>query len=349
MHGAGHSADTGGVEPGETDPRSTGRGELLGEGAFSRVYREVDPVHGRQQAVKVAKEVDEAGARGVPTNCVPTEAFAWATGWPRDVSPDTGALLRAQHRALERMFSTDLVQVRGFPAGSTWFSMELVEGCTLRRVLESGEGGQEFTAPGEPRLPRLTIELADCLRRLEQGGFPYHGDLKPENVLVSGTRLVLIDPGYAGPLQTAGGSIDECVVTTPSYYPWLDPRDDLLAFGLMIWELLLGVQPLRWPEADVPGDRRIGQELAELCSQAPYARFFAPLRSVPLPRELDPTIAPQLEAILLQALRLRLEAGVLDRGPGFRTFADVCEALAPYLGLPARPPLVQPPSSTRAG
>lgn len=313
------------------------RGALLGEGSFSWVYEATHLEDGARRAIKHAKPSREAGIGATPTGCVPTGVFAWATGVLRDVRPDASELLRVQFDTLKGIDSPDVVGVQelAVEAGSAWYAMDLVEGQTLRQLL--GTGG---VATAAARMDRawIAVELAACLRRLEQDPvFRSHGDLKPENIIVSADRVVLVDPGYFGPLPDADGNVADCIVTTPAYYPWLDPREDLLAFGLILWELLLGIHPLRpvRPRGTaVTRQTPVGPQLAELATMSHFGRFFARL---PAAGELAPMLPIRLQETLLTAIRLRLEDGELELAPGFRSFAEICDALAPVLGEPRAP------------
>jgi serine/threonine protein kinase len=79
-----------------------------------------------------------------------------------------------------------------------------------------------------------------------------HGDLKPENIFVAGERVVLLDPGFYGDIRLADGSRGSITVTTPAYYPLRRP-DDMMAFGLILVEIVTGVNPLRTPSEVRPG------------------------------------------------------------------------------------------------
>jgi serine/threonine protein kinase len=324
------------------------RGHLLGEGSFSWVYEATQLEGGLTRAVKVPKRADELGAGTAPTGVALTGVFAWATGALREVKPDTSELLRVQFDMLSEIGSPDLIGVEelAVEAGSAWYAMELVEGQTLRQLLGTA---RDASKTARKRRARVAAELAACLRRLEQNpSFRYHGDLKPDNVIVSGERVVLIDPGYYGPLRDADGHVSDCIVTTPTYYPWLDPREDLLAFGLVLWELLLGYQPLsRIQPPETVSSRRTGPELVRLAMMRHFGPYFTSLMHLPLPCDLDPMMPIQLEETLLKAIRLRFEDGELELAPGFRSFAEICDALAPDLGEPH--PLPRQPARATLG
>lgn len=310
---------------------------LLGEGSFSRVFRATRPDEGVARAIKLAKPRDELGPAATPTGVLATGVFAWVTGALLDVDPDASEILRVQFDTLKAIDSPDLVRVRelGADDGHAWYALDLVEGRTLRKAMDEGALGP---AGDRAASARIAVELVACLRRLEDDpSFRYHGDLKPENILVAGERVVLIDPGYFGPLADAGGRIADCIVTTPAYYPWLDPHEDVFALGLVLWELLFGFHPLsrsRRRGAELE-PRRVGPNLAGLAATIHYGRsYVTPWPDLALPHELDPAMPRRLQETLLKAIRLGFEGGVLELAPGFRTFAELGDALDRDLGEP---------------
>lgn len=310
---------------------------MLGEGSFSRVFRATHRGEDGAWAIKLAKPPDELGPAATPTGVVETGVFAWVTGALLDVEPDASEILRVQFDTLKAIDSPHLVGVRELVADAdqAWYAMDLVEGRPLREALHAGELGP---AGDRDASARIAVELVTGLRRLEEDpSYTYHGDLKPENILVAGERVIVIDPGYVGPLADVRGRVADCIVTTPVYYPWLDPHEDVLALGLILWELLLGLHPLsRYrPRGVELGSRHIGANFAGLAATLYFGRsYVTPQLDLPLPGELDPALPRGLQETLLRAIRLGFEDGVLDLAPGFRTIAELADALAHDLGEP---------------
>ena len=124
---------------------------------------------------------------------------------------------------------------------------ELVDGETLESRIARGP------IPAHQALD-LTIELADTLRAVHARGY-VHGDVKPSNVLLRGDgRTTLVDfglartgfgspegdaePGGSGFTGTPGYSAPERVRGAP-----LDPRSDVYALGVVLYEALSGRRP----------------------------------------------------------------------------------------------------------
>ncbi|HXU61301.1 MAG TPA: serine/threonine-protein kinase, partial [Polyangia bacterium] len=121
--------------------------------------------------------------------------------------------------------------------------MELVEGETLRGLLQRERRLELPAARG------ILTPLARALDHAHAAGI-VHRDVKPENVFVRGWQVKLGDFGNAR--VTALASVTGASLTwgTPEYAaPELfsrgraDPRSDLYALGVMIYELLTGRLP----------------------------------------------------------------------------------------------------------
>jgi serine/threonine protein kinase len=153
----------------------------------------------------------------------------------------------------------------------------------------------------------------------------YHGDLKPENIIVTTTGAKMIDPGYFGELKGKRN----IMVTTKAYYPRLQP-DDLFACDLMLWEIVLHYHPLLeyWTGFDA---RTIGPELSETISHTfPVVEraYLETLATVTRPSWLNREITPAIEDLLLKAIGLRrLADGRIALGERFKGFRELKDAL----------------------
>jgi eukaryotic-like serine/threonine-protein kinase len=128
--------------------------------------------------------------------------------------------------------------------GLAYIVMELVEGRTLRRIIDD-----------RPRLPvpeavDITSQVADALEHAHRQGL-VHRDVKPANVLVqSDGRVKVTDFGIA---KAAGGddlTRTGTVVGTARYLApeqvngaEVDGRADVYALGLLLYEMLAGKPP----------------------------------------------------------------------------------------------------------
>lgn len=298
--------------------------ELIGEGSFSWVYRGTNFNKNKSCVFKVAKPPELMGSGG-STGVLHTEALGLITDAVIDICPDPYKLLASQGSKLQAVSDPELVVVEEIAQqeSSCYLRMELIEGRTLREIMRDG-----------PVPVQALIDLAQAMERLSRTReFEYHGDLKPENILVTAAGIKLIDPGLFGVLELDDGTQLTCAVTTPAYYPVLEP-DDLFAFGLMLWEAALGEQPLRYKSCSERLDRRrASQELLQLVrSQEVMGKYFlSSILALKRPSEIRPGTTPELERLLVKALRLKFKAdGTLDLDSGFRSFGALAGAL---LGL----------------
>ncbi len=175
------------------------------------------------------------------------------------------------------------------------------------------------------------IILAQCIGALAASHAKgvIHRDLKPENVYLCnrpGDRnyVKLLDFGIAKLTSDQGSVLNQktrtgMVLGTPTYMSpeqcdgkgKIDARADIYALGVMMYELLTGRVPF-------PGDG-FGEVLVAHLTREPEP-----------PRSINPSLPPELEAIVLRCLRKRKEdrfqsmndflAALSDPLPHFQTF-----------------------------
>jgi len=171
-------------------------------------------------------------------------------------------------------------------SGQTYMAMQWLEGHLLRQILA-----------GQGRLPanravRIALQICDCLEHIH-GRRIVHRDLKPENIMVdSQDRITIIDFGIAEKTRSRRltfGQLSD-VTGTPEYISpeqvqgnWGDARSDIYALGIMLYEMLTGRLPFAGPNAfAVMNDRLLNHPVP--------------------PREIDPSISPEIEEIVCRAL-----------------------------------------------
>jgi len=164
--------------------------------------------------------------------------------------------------------------------------MEWVEGRLLRRIL-----AEQKKFPVD-RAVRIARGIAEALDYIHSHGV-VHRDLKPENIMVNSEgHIKLIDFGIAsmaGARRLTFAKLSQ-VMGTPDYISPEqvkgkrgDGRSDIYALGAMLYEMLTGKTPFQGPN--------------------PFAIMNDRLINNPIPpRELDPSISPQLQEVIYRAL-----------------------------------------------
>jgi serine/threonine protein kinase len=171
--------------------------------------------------------------------------------------------------------------------GNPYMVMEWVEGCELRKVMK-----QRGNLSVE-RAIAITVSICRALDYIHSHGV-VHRDLKPENIMIDDSdRTRLIDFGIAscaGTRRLTFGSLSQ-IKGTPDYISPEqvagkagDARSDIYALGIMLYELLTGRIPFRGSNPlAVMNDRLVNNPVP--------------------PREIDPSICPELQEVIYRALR----------------------------------------------
>ncbi len=234
---------------------------LAGVGAMGSVYRVHDRELGEDVALKVLKP---------------------------ELLTDPSVLdrFRSEVRLARRISHPSVVRTHdvGDVDGLVFLTMEYVEGLTARELLDD-RGRLEVDS-----VVALARQLADALAAAHAQGV-IHRDIKPQNLLLDGQGVLkVMDFGVSRLAGPAGGADTGLLIGTPAYMPpeqllgeHIDPRADLYAAGVVLFECLTGRLPF---VADTLG-ARIARVLHE---------------GAPAPADLRPDIPPALSAIVQRLL-----------------------------------------------
>jgi serine/threonine protein kinase/sugar lactone lactonase YvrE len=198
--------------------------DRLGAGGMGEVYRALDSRLGRKVALKVLPKALLSNQEGL----------------------SRFALEARSASALNHPNIVTIFEV-GQADSSPYIAMELIEGWTLRHLIEAGP------LPVKKAL-ELGTQIASGLAKAHQAGI-VHRDLKPENIMVTQDGFVkILDFGLAklhGPLRDAAGKAADSltqvglIIGTPDYMSPeqaagrpLDFRSDQFSAGLVLYEML---------------------------------------------------------------------------------------------------------------
>jgi len=241
----------------------------LGEGGFGAVYRAIQPLIGKQVAIKILS---------------------------RKLSGDPEMISRfvAEARAVNHIGSKNIVDIFSFgqlPDGRQFFVMELMNGVTLEDYVH-----QKRTVAIEEAVP-IFRGIARALDAAHAKGI-VHRDLKPENVFLvvdEEQRLMpkLLDFGIAKLMTGATGNHKTRTgvpMGTPYYMSpeqcrgdKIDHRTDIYSFGVLAFQVLTGRLPFS-------GDSFMQVMFAHVSSPPPTPS----LAGNGLPPELDEPILRML-------------------------------------------------------
>lgn len=235
--------------------------EELGRGGMGRVYKVLDREVGERIALKLLRA--EIAAR---ENTI------------RRFREELRLARRVSHKNVCRMF--DL----GFAEGMYFITMEYVDGEDLKKFIR--RSGQLTVG----KAAEIARQIGEGLAEAHRLGV-VHRDMKPQNVMIDGEGNVrIMDFGIARSVQTEGVTGTGVMIGTPEYMSpeqvegtAADPRADIYALGVILFEMLSGRVPF---EGDTP------------LSVALKHKTDPP----PDPRDFNPGIPPPLAEVILRCL-----------------------------------------------
>ena len=196
---------------------------LLGRGGMGNVYKARERALDRDVALKIVPEARQSDEQFI-------ERF------------------RREARIAARLRHPRIVSVHevGAMGSFNYFSMDYIEGTTLRSVVE-----RRRTLPQEDAIS-IVVEICRAVAHAHSKGI-IHRDLKPENVMIDmeGDVFVL-DFGLARAVEDTSLTQPGVVVGTPFYMSpeqlhgeKLDERSDVYSIGLILYYCLTGDELFR--------------------------------------------------------------------------------------------------------
>ena len=286
-------------------PSRLGRYEItgtLGQGAMGIVYRAHDPLIERVVAIK-------------------TVACA---GLPEKEAEEFEQRFFREAKSAGKLNHPNIVTIHdiGRDGDLAWIAMELLDGRSLRDILDAGAG------LSCERAIEIAAAVADALAFAHAGGI-VHRDVKPANIMVLANGSVKIaDFGIA---QLPGGSLTLAgsVLGSPKYMSpeqvighKADGRSDIFALGTVLYEMLTGQPPFS------------GDNLHATMYQVVH-------KTVPAPSEVCAGLPPAIDAIVARAMAREPAARYQDAAEmaaELRRVLDTTAATLPGTGL-APPPV----------
>ncbi len=200
----------------------------LGSGGMGEVYLATDEKLRRQVALKIL---------------------------PREYNSNDERVKRFQleARAISVLNHPNIVTIHdvGSFEGINYIATEYVEGKTLRELIGSGLNVKEVLA--------IIIQACEALSAAHKAGIT-HRDIKPENIMVRPDGYVkILDFGLAKlsgidsiTLKNFNQTAQSVIIGTPAYMSpeqvadeKVDHRTDLWSIGVVLYELLTGVNPFK--------------------------------------------------------------------------------------------------------
>jgi serine/threonine-protein kinase len=248
--------------------------DRLGAGGMGEVWKAEDPRLGRTVAIKILA--------------------------PK-IAADHDSIMRMQReaRTAAQLYHPNIATIHSIEEdnGQLFIVMEYVPGDSLTSLIR----GRKLT---ESDVSRIGKGVADALAEAHEKGI-VHRDIKPDNIIVNGQRVKVLDFGIAkrfGLESTAPSDEPTAFVTQQGmivgtvFYMSpeqalgkpLDARSDIFSLGVVMYEAITGRQPFG------------GETITETITQI--------VRDEPLPlSKLNPAISAGLSAIVEKCLRKKRE------------------------------------------
>jgi serine/threonine protein kinase len=248
----------------------------IGTGGMGTVYKAIDRAHDRTIAVKVLDRRYDLDKERRKRDYLGREILIAAS---------------LNHPIIIKMNKEIVVQEDRRGNLRRCLLMEYVDGYDLKRLIETRELSMH-------QMVALSIKLCEGLDFLHQNNI-VHRDVKPANFLFSrdGKHVKIVDFGLSKSnaswrtrwMKESGGTR---LYMSPEQLRKrnLDARSDIFSFGLTMYELLCGKHPCNGSDT-----RKIQKQI------------LSPAYKLEPPSKRNREITPQLDRIVLKALRRKID------------------------------------------
>ena len=261
--------------------------EQIGAGGMGEVWKAEDTRLGRIVAIKIL---------------------------PPSVAADAEATarLRREARTAAQLNHPNIATIHSIEEaeGRLFIVMEFVDGEPLAKLIKRGIS--------EAELCRIGRSVADALAEAHTKGI-IHRDIKPDNVIVSGSRVKVLDFGIAKQVGLTASTAEATTATFMTQQGMivgtihymspeqalgksLDPRTDIFSLGVVLYEGATGRLPFH------------GETVTDTMTQIIRDEPREPLR-------VNPRISPGLNTIIQRCMRK-------NRDERFASAGDLGRALA---------------------
>lgn len=239
--------------------------EVIGIGGMAVIYKALDTRLNRYVAIKVLKD-----------------EFAADPALYADFTSESQAVAMLSHPNIVAVYDVSSSE------HANYIVMELIEGITLKQYI-SRRGALSWK-----EALHFASQIARALTHAHEKGI-IHRDIKPQNVMIlKDANIKVSDFGIASLENTkkeaegqAVGSVHYIAPEQAKGYP-ADARSDVYSLGIVMYEMLTGMQPY---------DGKTPQEIAIKHITGEY---------IP-PRKLRPDIPEELERITMKAMNADID------------------------------------------
>jgi len=275
----------------------------LGAGGMGEVWKAEDTRLGRTVAIKILPQAVAADAHAI-------------------------ARMKREARTAAQLYHPNIATIHAFEEaeGRIFIAMEYVDGEPLTKLIARGP-------IADADVCRIGRSIADALAEAHEKGI-VHRDIKPDNVIVSGSRVKVLDFGIAKQVEPQNVDANDpttvltqqgMIIGTVFYMSPeqalgkpLDARTDLFSLGVVLYEAVTGRRPFR-------GDTTTDTITRIIRDEAP----------------IPAGVSQGLATIIARCMRK-------DREERYASAREVAQALEQQLAVAPTAPLTRPPERAAA-